>query len=238
MTQRGLIFSIKNTHSFFFFFDAASWLWEAEPFLPAVPVTRSAIPAAVTVLITARGGPNQTISLCCLDRHLLVKWKYDESSKVIHHFPPRCSLLPLTSHLARLYVLLLPSIGCWISPHPLTPILFFTSGSTSSSSSPRLLSLTSATCLLFDLSPHFHLLIPFVCVHPLLPLLFQLTFPFISHFPPHLHPLSASPYLSPPPLLSPLISLIIFYILPPVLSLPSTYRSSTALMSGSAASSQ
>lgn len=144
------------------------------------------------MLITARGRPNQTISLCCLDRHLPVKWKYDESSVVIHHFPPRCSLLPLTSHLTLLCILL------WIlnvsSPFYSRPVLY--SGSTSSS--PRLLSLTSATCLLFDLSPHFHLLTPFVCVHPLLPLLFQLTFPFISHFPPHLHPLSASPYLSPP----------------------------------------
>lgn len=182
------------------------------------------------MLITARGRPNQTISLCCLDRHLPVKWKYDESSVVIHHFPPRCSFLSLTSHLTLLYVLL------WIlnvsSPSYSRPVLY--SGSTSSS--PRLLSLTSATCLLFDLSPHFHLLTPFVCVHPLLPLLFQLTFPFISHFPPHLHPLSASPYLPPPPLLSPLISLVILYIL--VLSLPSTHRSSTAPMSGSAASSQ
>lgn len=40
---------------------SASWLWRAEPFPPAVPVTRTAIPAAVSVLITARDtGLNKT----------------------------------------------------------------------------------------------------------------------------------------------------------------------------------
>lgn len=49
-------------------------------------------------------------------------------------------------------------------------------------------------------------------------------------------PVICIPLSPPPPLLSPLISLVILYIL--VLSLPSTHRSSTAPMSGSAASSQ
>lgn len=68
----------------------------------AVPaVTRSAFSAAVAVSITARDtGLNETISLCCLDLHLLSEWEYDESSVGLHHFLPHCSLLPLTPHLS------------------------------------------------------------------------------------------------------------------------------------------
>lgn len=96
---------------------------KSKTFFPAVPVTRSAIPAAVTVLITARDtGLNETISLCCLDRKdLPAKLKYDESSIVIHHFLPRCSLLPLTSHLTLPYSL---QLLLFFTLHPLTSTLF------------------------------------------------------------------------------------------------------------------
>lgn len=98
---------------------------KSKTFSPAVPVTRSAIPAAVTVLIRARDtGLNETISLCCLDHHLPAEWKYDESSVVIHHFFPHCSLLPLTSHLTLPLSLLLhftfclpPTVPLFCPPH-------------------------------------------------------------------------------------------------------------------------
>lgn len=110
-----------------------------------------------------------------------------------------CSLLPLTSHLA----LPLSCLALFFLPPTLPLLLLFyvpllpsicisslpSSTSVSSSSSPLLL-FTSTTCLLFLLSPHFHLLFPNVCV-------------------PLLHLLSASPYLFPS--LPPLICLFITY---------------------------
>lgn len=92
--------------------------------------------------------------------------------------------------------------------------------------STLLLSFTSTTRLPFLLSLHFHLLFH---VPPLLPLL-----SFNLPLSPHLHLLSASPYLSP--CLSPLISHLIINIIP--LSLPSIHRSSTVPTLGLVASFQ
>lgn len=97
-----------------------------------------------------------------------------------------CSLLPLTSHLA----LPLSCLALFFLPPTLPLLLLFyvpllpsicissllSSTSVSSSSSPLLL-FTSTTCLLFLLSPHFHLLFPNVCPS----FLSQL-----NHFSPHL----------------------------------------------------
>ncbi len=210
MTWRGLIFSI-NTYSFLFSLHLCILAVKSKPFFPAVPVSRSAIPAAVTVLITARDtGLNETISLCCLDCHLPAKWKYDESSVVIHHFLSRCSLLPLTSHLA-----LPPS--CLALIFSLQLFLFFICPPPSSSlnlirrfSSPLLLSFTR---LPFLLSLHFHLLLPpppslstyhfslhlsfpLICTCYLHPLIFSstVTFNFPFH---HWHSAFSCPLLPP-----------------------------------------
>lgn len=131
-------------------------------------------------------GLNENISLCCLDRHLPANWKYDESSIVIHHFPPpahysRWHLISLSLSPASLFFSLPPTLPLLLLFYvPLLPSIcissLLSSTSVSSSSSPLLL-FTSTTCLLFLLSPHFHLLFPNVCPS----LLSQL-----NHFSPHL----------------------------------------------------
>lgn len=159
-------------------------------------------------------GLNENISLCCLDRHLPANWKYDESSIVIHHFPPpahysRWHLISLSlspaslfffslqlflffysftspSSLRSAFLLFYPLPQCLHPPHPCS----------SSLPPPASFSCYRLTFISYSL----------MCVPP-----FSLnltTFPLIS-FSPLLHLLSASPYLFPS--LPPLISLFITY---------------------------
>lgn len=155
-----------------------SRLRRAEPFLAAAPVTGSAIPAAVSVLIPARdAGLNKTFSLCCLDRHLAADWIYDESSAVIHRSLPCCSLFLLTSHIAPL-----PPVNCFsfLLHLPQSHCDFSHTHKSLISSSPHL-------------HPPFHHFTSTTCF----PLLSLLHCNLLPPLPPHLHFLYTSPYLVP-----------------------------------------